>query len=769
MLKKSSISIFLFLFAITLSAQTLTGKVVDENTSLPIEFANVVLLQRSDSAFVAGAVTDSVGVFSIEAKQGDYLLKVSFMGYQTKFIDVNSANIGTIILSENEKELSEVTVTASRPIRKLEKGGISTDIQNSYLKNMGTAADVLGQLPFVNNSKGNITVFGKGTPLIYINNRLMRDNSELEQLNSDQIKKITIITNPGAEYAADVKSVIRIETIKQVGDGLSGNIMAGATKDKRFSHNESVNLNYRYGNLDVFGTFRYANNSDLQILKLSQITNSNDDIAKVTQNANQEMKLQNYYATIGMNYIFNKNHSAGIMFQNTGSFSYDFTFNSDFNAFENNVLAESFKSEMNVQNKPRSNYLNAYYEGNFTEWLSAKLNMDYAAGSGFSGQNSQNFRQDSTEIIHTENKNNYDLYAAKLILTSPIWKGELNYGYEFAKTINNQTFNILNAGTSELLHPSNNSANQLLNAAFITYSKEMGKFSASLAFRYEHIDFQYFANGIKENEPSKTYNKFFPSANISYQKDNLQMQLSYRNSTERPSYYQLRSEVQYDNPYLYEGGNPYLKPTIINTLSYMLAWKDLQSEIAYNFYKDRILLAPVLLTDNILFMQPTNLPHSTNFTITAAWSHTIKFWRPSLELALSKDNVKYGSPAIYYRKPIFTAKFKNLLTFPKQFWVGATFAYQSKGNSDIDYQYDSFQADVYLFKYFFDGKIRINLGANDIFGTYKSEFLDITNHAQSYIWKDLNTRNIYLSISYNFNSTRSKYKGEQASDELNRL
>ena len=768
MSKKVSLIVTVLLSVCYVNAQTISGKVVDEQNT-PIEFANVVLLQKADSSFVAGTVTDSLGGFSIQTKQGEYLLKVSFLSYQTKFVDVNSVNLGTITLSEDEKSLSEVTITASRPIRKLEKGGISTDIQNSYLKNLGTATDVLGHLPFVNNNHGDITVFGKGTPLIYINNRRVRDNSELEQINSNQIKKITVITNPGAEYDATVQSVIRIETIRQVGDGLSGYIMAQATENKRFSHNETANLNYRYNNLDVFGTFQYSKYGDLQKIKLTQTTNSNEDIAQVMQKANQEMNQQSYYASIGMNYIFNKNHSAGLTFRNTGSFKYDFSLNSDFNAYENNVLEESFKSEMNATNKPRSNYLNGYYEGKFGEYLSAKLDMDYASGSGFSGQKTQNFCQDSTEIVHTENKNNYDLYAAKLILTSPLWNGELNYGYEFANTVNKQTFNVLNTGESTLLQSSNNKSNQLLNAFFITYSKAMGKFSASLSLRYENIDFQYFANGIKENEPSKTYNNFFPSANISYQTDNLQMQLSYINSTDRPSYYQLRSEVQYDNPYLYEGGNPHLKPIIINTLSYMLVWKDLQSEIAYNFYKDNIIFAPILLTDNILFMQPTNLSHSGNFTVTAAYSPTIKIWNPSLELALSKDNIKYGVPAISYNKPIFSAKFKNMLSFPHSFWVGASFAYASKGNSDMSYQYDSFRADVYLYKYLFANKLRINLGANDVFGTYKQELLDIVNNAQSYVWKNLNTRNIYLSISYNFNSTRSKYKGEQASDELDRL
>ena len=763
--------IILFLSAITVYAQTIRGKVVEKNSLLPIEFANVILLQKSDSSFIAGTTTDSLGNFILNTKQINHLLKFSFLGHETKFLNVENENIGTITLTiDSANILSEVTVIASRPIIKMENGGISTDIQNSYLKNFGTAEDVLGQLPFVNREKDKITVLGKGLPLIYINNRLVRDMSELDQLNSNLIKKVTVITNPGSEYDSTVQSAIRIETIKQIGEGLSGNIMLRSIVDKCFSHNETVNLNYRHRNFDVFGMFRYGKMSDLLITKLSQTINSNDATIEVTQNGNDEVIRQNYRTNMGMNYVFNKNHSAGIKFQNTGNFVNNYLSNSDINTLENNALIETLRSALNAKNNPRSNYLNTYYEGTFADWLSAKLNIDYANGSNFSGHYTQNFRQDYTEIIKTENKNNYNLYAAKLIFTSPLWQGKLNYGYEFSKTVNNQHFDVIEQGESNILQSSQNTANQLLNSAFFTYSKQIDKFSTNLALRYENVNFQYFNNGIRDEKTSRIYNNLFPSTSVAYENGRLQMQLNYRNSTYRPSYYQLRNEVQYDSPYLYEGGNPYLKPTKINTLSYILVWKDLQTEIAYNIYKDRILFTPILLTENTIFFQPNNLDKSENISISVAYSPTIKkYWKPSLELSLLKDNVKYGEPLIYYGKPIFSTSFKNNILLFKDLRLGVNFAYQTKGNSDIDYLYNSFQADMFLSKHFFNNKLRVNFGINDIFGTFKQEVITIGNDVQAYRWKNLNTRNINISINYDFNSIKSKYKGEQASDELNRL
>ncbi|MDE6768831.1 MAG: hypothetical protein K2J78_03790, partial [Muribaculaceae bacterium] len=84
--------------------------------------------------------------------------------------------------------LGEITVTGSRPAAKLKKDGIQVAISGTYLANTGTALDVLTKMPFVTQSDSGIEVLGKGTPIIYLNGRQVRDLSELNQLASSQIK-----------------------------------------------------------------------------------------------------------------------------------------------------------------------------------------------------------------------------------------------------------------------------------------------------------------------------------------------------------------------------------------------------------------------------------------------------------------------------------------------------------------------------------------------------------------------------------------------------
>ena len=205
-MKKIIITILLAIVAMAGQGQEITGRVTDEQTQ-PMPFANVVFLNRSDSAFIAGAVTKDDGTFSINTDKQDGLLKVSNVGYIIRYIDARQGNVGDIRMQPYAKELGEVVVKGERPQYKMTTGGMTVDIQNSLLKDVGTADDVLSMLPQIQGSDGNFTVFAKGKPEIYINNKKVQNARELKQLKSTDIKSVDVITSPGAKYNAESKNV----------------------------------------------------------------------------------------------------------------------------------------------------------------------------------------------------------------------------------------------------------------------------------------------------------------------------------------------------------------------------------------------------------------------------------------------------------------------------------------------------------------------------------------------------------------------------------
>ena len=228
----------------TAFGREITGKVVGENES-PLDYVNVVLY--SDSTYITGTVSDSAGIFSVNAEaNGNLTARISFVGYETLSMSVPSTgNLGVIRLQPSVKELGEVVVKATRPTTTMKGNALVTNIEGSSLAIAGTANDVLARVPMVVDNGGTLEVFGKGSPEIYINGRKVNDLQELSQLNSQDMKNVSVITNPGAAYAANVKSVILIRTKPPKGDGFSGTIRTDNGFQHYFRTGNSIDLKYR--------------------------------------------------------------------------------------------------------------------------------------------------------------------------------------------------------------------------------------------------------------------------------------------------------------------------------------------------------------------------------------------------------------------------------------------------------------------------------------------------------------------------------------------
>ena len=152
------------------------------------------------------------------------------------------------MLHESTINLKGVKVNAMRQNIKMGREGMVVEIEHSDISRIGTATDVLREIPRVDvSSDGSVSVFSKGTPLIYINNRQVRDINELHQLKSDNIKSIEIVTAPGAKYDASVKAVIRIRTIRRQGEGWSGESYTAAKFNKWWGALQHMSLTYRTG------------------------------------------------------------------------------------------------------------------------------------------------------------------------------------------------------------------------------------------------------------------------------------------------------------------------------------------------------------------------------------------------------------------------------------------------------------------------------------------------------------------------------------------
>lgn len=232
----------------------LMGRVWDEHHR-PIEFANVALLNPQDSSFITGGVTNACGNFVIPCGMKRVIAKVSCVGYHTLYNIYNVGRIGNLMLRESTMNIHGVVVKAKRPSFKRGAEGMLVDVLHTDYAKLGDALDVFREMPLLNVSNdGTVNVFGKGTPLIYINNKQVRDFDELKRLKSGDIKNVEIITSPGAKYDATVSSVIRVKTVKKKGEGLSGTFISKLSYNGFLNGFEQANLNYQHKGLELFST-----------------------------------------------------------------------------------------------------------------------------------------------------------------------------------------------------------------------------------------------------------------------------------------------------------------------------------------------------------------------------------------------------------------------------------------------------------------------------------------------------------------------------------
>ena len=758
------------LVAITSTAQSISGCVIDEQAQ-PMPFANVVLVNRADSAFIAGTVTKDDGTFSISTDIQDGLLKVTSVGYTTKYLDARTGNVGDIQMQPDTKELGEVVVKGERPQYKMTTGGMTVDIQNSLLKDVGTADDVLSMLPQVQGGDGNFTVFAKGTPEIYINNKKVQNARELKRLKSTDIKSVDVITSPGAKYNAEVGAVIRIKTKKHQGDGISMEAYSQVKFNEKWTTYDDVTVKYRTGGLEVFGNMMINNGNHSEDNTIATDTRANGNHVNIIQVCPNNFWYTMLGGQIGASYDFNDDNSIGFSYTLSGSLYEGGTVQAQQTITRNNALEGMVDQfiEMNISDRPQHE-ANIYYVGK-----AGKLGIDFN-GSWIWKKNVRDQASfehslqlaDRTVTTHNENRNH--MLAGKLVLTYPIWKGELSAGTEMSRSNSHGIYD----NVEQVVAPSNDEIKESNVAGFAEYKLKLGDWSLNGGLRYETVTSDYYSFGQYQTEPSRKYHDLFPNISVGWQKNKWGIQLGYNKRISRPNYQALNSNVQYDNRYEYEGGNPLLRPTIKQNLDLNVTYSWLNFTAGYSYNKD------LRLNFGYLYQEGTEITIWTNrnfdkfesFNTSLTASPKFGFYSPTLTLSYWQQNFDtqaYGL-ATKRNKPEWQINFRNWFTINKTTKAMLYLHYSTSYDYGFNHNAHEFNINARVQKTFLDGNLTVALFANDIFRNLRERWTGYypvsTMAKDAYVY----TQSVGVSLRYNFNATQSKYKGSGAgTSEKNRL
>lgn len=754
----------------TTTKQDIRGVILDMNNT-PIPYATIFLID-SDSTFINGCTTDDNGAFFLpdSLKEG-MSLKVSAIGYNTLIAKISAASFPVTLKLENKSyQLGEVTVKRNRPMQHLSKGGIVTTVKGSVLSIAGNAVDVIGQLPGVRIEDEQISILGKGYPNFYINGRKLNDLSELSRLSSNEIESIEVLNNPGARYSAETKSVILIKTIRKNGEGLSGNVQSVSRFAHSFSQSGNMALNYRHNNVDIFGSLALDHSKRYQKQDNSTHIDFNNEVYDLKSAMTIFPVNTSYIANVGFNWQVDKYNTLGLKYEFQGIPNGSSSWNQQEKVFLNGEWQDEIAYHTHWKRKTMpQNLINVYYLGNINHW-SFSLNNDFYYSKNTVNQDmkedssTDNGENTINSLNHVRNK----MIATKGVVGYTLQKSKTELGYEYTYT--DRIDNFLNYGI--LLPNSYNHIKEGNFALFLSTNITLGKYEISGGVRFEHTVSDYYQNNQIVKEQSRKYSNFFPTIDFSFPIKRANFSLSYTAKTRRPLYNQLSSNIQYDDRFTYEQGNPMLQSEINHDITFAGIYKWLYFSASYQHVKNAIVGIVESYSENepINLMTFVNYKHISKYSSVLSLSPTISKWSPRLILNFMGQDLKINAmgKSQLMNNPLLFFYFYNNVKICKGMTLNGDIMGHTSGDMDVVSLKPSWQINIGITKttknWFFQ------LNATDLFKTARNSMITYGSQMVLDKWNYSDSQAVRFTVRYSFNSTNSRYQGRNAGQkEINRL
>lgn len=644
-------------------AQTPSGKVDGKisGNEKPVEAAGISLLNAKDSSVVKIAVTDKAGLFSLEKiKNGKYLVSAEAVGFakyysETFNIDAQKANytLKDVVLKASNQQLSTVVVTATRPLieQKIDRTVVNVDASPT---NVGLSAlEVLEKSPGITVDKdGNISLKGKQGVLVLVDGKPTYLSAQdlanmLKNMPSVNLDQIEIMTNPPAKYDASGNAgVINIKTKKNKAKGFNGSVTLGAGKGINPKTNNSVNINYRTGKVNLFGNYSFNANkgsNELNLIRKFYNDTSNALESVYEQQTKMTPNYQMHSFKAGVDYFVTKKTTVGVVLNgyiNPGTF----TSNGVTNIYDadNNLTATTLANNSSKEkwNNIGGNFnLRHTFDTTGTELTSDLDYMNYKANLNqmFENQfyNPQGAKIQNDEILRGYLPSNINIYTAKVDFTRPMKKGakfEAGVKTSYVKTDNNAFYDTLGSNgewqedprrTNHFVYTEN------INAAYVNYSRPLSKkWSAQLGLRLENTNSK--GQQLTTNtEFERNYTQLFPTAYVSYKmNEKNQLALSYGRRIQRPDYQDMNPFYYYLDKYTYQVGNPYLKPQFSHNIELNHTFKGfLTTSLQYNKTKDIIQeVLEQIDSTHTSYVKQSNIADRDNVALSVSANFPVTKW-----------------------------------------------------------------------------------------------------------------------------------------------
>lgn len=774
---------------------TLKGIIKNTNNEA-IDGATLFLKDGNSGQVVKEGLSNADGTFLFTINAGNYVVVVSYLSklsYQSDLLKVSgSMDLGLLKIETSAHSLNEVVIQriSNKPLIKVEGRKMIFNVQKSIAAQGTNALEALKKTPgVIVNQDNSITLNGASAALVMINGRqTYLQAAELAQLlktiASSDLKSIEVIKNPSAEYdAAGTGGIVNLVLQKSIAEGFNGSINNGIAYGKTLKQNTNMNLNFRQGKMNVFGSYNHNFGHFAMDYDNDRITNG-----KVYLNSNHDVdKKHSIGSTIGADYTIDTTQTIGVVmnanFSGGGGLITPLTKIYDQSTDQ---LLQTLKSESNYPSQRASRYntnLNYRYKG--ANQTSLNIDADYGIFDAATKNQSTNSFYDPSRAL--QSSNNFlvansrliKLYAVKADYGFPIGKGRMSTGAKFSDVNANNVFDQFDTNGSVPVIDINLSNTfkykEQVSAGYLKYETPISEaLSMDMGLRMEQT---HSEGNLEPREGSsqpvtsvvRNYLDFFPTASITYKtKQSGTYNLSFARRIDRPAYNNLNPFSYPVDELSYWKGNPFLQPQYANSLALQYSYKSTTIAVSYTHTSDLSSTVTEVLAGNVIHMVPRNIGFQNNLNLTVTQQVKLtEWWNMSLtgigyRLENKVGTQDYGN----YNPSRFagTANVQQNFILPGQLTAEVSAVVNSKNISGLNtYIKGNSQFDLGLQKNLMQDRATLSLAATDIFRTNKTITDTQLNNLVLHTTYAGETRQIRLNFSYRFGNNKIKSRKDHES------
>jgi len=751
-----------------LSAQStvsFSGNATD-NTGEVIDFADIVLLLEQDSSVYKFSFIEE-GEFNIDqVLPRKYIVYVNSLNCEPyyKAVDVRESTQVELVLSRSGISLDQVTISSRRKIFDNKDGNITFNIENTILKAEPNPISILSKLPYVQLSPDgqSISIVGRGSPLIYMNNQRI-DLDRLNNISVDDIISIEIINNPSAKYEGEGRSLILVKTKKNIQEGYKVDISETLSQREFLNNFLGLNSSVKAGKSELklnlgFNTLQPWEKLAAEYEILNDNLYSNSQVVS-TSDRQEYILAGGFYLPINDHDYFSADYNTKLM-RTIG----------DINGQSEYSLGSTPKEiATHTENQDKRDYHNAI----------VNYNKGLDQGNLFIGGQYATFRQ--SLITYIENSFDQNAFQAEQDRDQNFGTASFSARVDYERSFStggkveiglNSVISkskslqlITPADMQELETETDYEYDEQIHAAYTQLSRSIGAINLSGGIRLE----QAYVEGRFRNSSSNLVERnnlyLLPKAQLSLPLDSLTtLTINYARNITRPNFSNLNQIEVYINPFLLFSRNINLRPTLTQELAANFQRSKNSLRLSFMYQRDPVnWSASYLESLGVFKTTPINFERMLSFSAAVNVPLTHKNWTSFNTLSAHLNNLVDENASQLQSLPYLYFYTNHNFKLPREF----SFNFNAWGftkRREGAYQRNALViAGIGISRVFFDN-LYCTFNFNNLLNNRVFEEVSSVNQVESFNGFFVDNRELSFSLKYSFGKIKSKYKNRDVND-----